>query len=333
VEEVELRNKHSGQFKTFYHRPPRPMLAAGQKAFIKLLLALWLCYLVAGCTPDTAPHLPVKAVRYWSVPPQGASIPAPRALTISADGEVYVLDDGGRVLVFDGEGKLKRQWDMPESDVGNPEGICLFKDGRVAVADTHYHRVMFFDRDGEVLGMLGSLGKEPGQFIYPVAIVQDNTENFYVAEYGDNDRIQKFSVDGSVLLEFGSFGTETGQFQRPSGIVWRDGKIYAVDAFNNRIQVFSDSGEFLQILGDSDQSASLHYPYDISVTADGSLYVIEYGAGRVSKFDLQGRLLGRYGTTGRGDSQFVTPWGLTVDSQSRVLVADTGNRRIVELDQ
>jgi hypothetical protein len=41
--------------------------------------------------------------------------------------------------------------------------------------------------------------------------------------------------------------------------------------------------------------------------------------------------LGRYGSIGTDEGQFATPWGISVDRQSRVYVADTGNRRIVEL--
>jgi DNA-binding beta-propeller fold protein YncE len=51
----------------------------------------------------------------------------------------------------------------------------------------------------------------------------------------------------------------------------------------------------------------------------------------MTKFDLDGRLLGRFGTTGSGAGQFATPWGIAVDAQKRIYVADTGNRRVVEL--
>src|SRR5262249_9572977 len=154
-------------------------------------------------------------------------------------------DTGGRVLVFDSNGKLAREWKMPEYDVGRPEGDCVFKDGRVVVTDTHYSRVVFFDRTGKLLSMSGSFGHEPGQFIYPVGITQDDAENYYVCEYGSNDRVQKFSVDGELLLQFGAFGTAPGEFQRPSGVLWHQGKVYVADAMNNRIQMFSDQGEFL----------------------------------------------------------------------------------------
>ncbi len=327
--EVELRDERSGESRRFFHRPSGNGMAAGTRVTLKVLALLLFCLLSAGCGSET--HEPTGQFQHWPMPADGATIPAPRAMHISdADGELYVLDDAGRVLVFDFDVNLKRQWRMPESSVGNPEGLCLLPDGRLVVADTHYHRLVFFDRKGKLLGTQGSHGEEPGQFIYPVAVVTDDAGNLYVGEYGGNDRVQKFSADGKFLLEFGGFGTEPGEFQRPSGLVWWDHKIYVADSFNNRLQLFSDDGDFLRILGGNQSSSGLHYPYDITLGPQGDLFVVEYGAGRVSRLDLEGNLLARFGTSGLGDGEFKTPWGLAVSGDSRVFVADTGNRRIVE---
>ena len=259
-------------------------------------------------------------------------IPAPRAITTGPDDSIYVLDNAGRVLVFDREGKPTRQWNMPESKVGNPEGVCLLRDGCIAVADTHYHRVVFFTADGRVASMLGKEGQGPGEFIWPVAVIEDDAGQLFVSEYGGNNRVQKFDVNRQFVLSFGSRGDQPGEFQRPSGMVWVEDRLYIVDAFNDRIQVFDGEGRFLEILGPQDESSRLHYPYDIALGPDGDLFVVEYGAGRVSRFDLRGKLLGRFGSTGSGQDQFGTPWGLAVDSTRRVWVADTRNRRLVSLD-
>jgi len=256
-------------------------------------------------------------------------IPQPRDVAIGLDDEKVVLDNGGRVLVYDAAGELIRKWDMPESSVGNPEGACVLPDGRIVVADTHYHRVVTFDPQGNVVGMFGELGRGPGQFIYPVAVTTDPAGNLYVAEYGGNDRIQKFDRTGTLIGQFGSFGTGNGQFQRPSGLVWCDGTLYVVDAFNGRVHVFTDSGSYRGLLGTS--GAGLHYPYDLSLGPDGRLYVVEYGAGRITVLTTDGIVVARYGTTGSGQGQLATPWGLGVDSAGRIWVADTGNRRIVEI--
>lgn len=37
---------------------------------------------------------------------------------------------------------------------------------------------------------------------------------------------------------------------------------------------------------------------------------------------------GMWGSRGTGDGQFISPWGIAVDSQGNVYVADKGNHRI-----
>jgi iron(III) transport system ATP-binding protein len=332
VAELELRHEPTGAVRTFYHRPSANHLAQGTRILLKALVCLLLCLHLAGCRQSAVgPAISVREVHLWSVPPEETLQPAARSLTIGNQGEVIALDTAGRVLVFAPDGSIKRQWKMPDTKIGKPEGVCVLRDGRIVVGDTHYHRVVVFHADGTLAYMFGKEGQGPGEFIYPVAVAKDAQENLYVAEYGSNDRVQKFTADGKFILAFGAFGTKPGEFQRPSGLVWRDGKIYAADAFNNRIQVFTDDGKFLQILDSTNQPLGLRLPYDLKLGADDTLYAVEYGAGRVTRFDLNGRTLGRYGSTGTGMGQFATPWGIAVDTQKRIYVADTGNRRVVEL--
>ena len=332
VAELEVRHEPTGAVHTFYHRPSSNHLARGARIVLKTLVCLLLCLHVVGCRQSfTGPAIPVAQVHLWSVPPEGLLQPAVRSLTIGNHGEVIALDTAGRVLVYAADGSIARQWWMPDTKIGKPEGVCVLRDGRIVVGDTHYHRVVIFDADGKTFKTFGKEGQGPGEFIYPVAVAKDAQENLYIAEYGSNDRVQKFTSDGKYLLAFGAFGTKPGEFQRPSGLVWHDRKIYAADAFNNRIQVFSDDGKFLKILDSSEQPLALRLPYDLKLGADNTLYAVEYGAGRVTRFDLDGRVLGRYGTTGAGLGQFATPWGIAVDSQKNIYVADTGNRRVVEL--
>jgi iron(III) transport system ATP-binding protein len=369
----QFRDERTQQLRSIWHRTADCGLQRGSRVLLRLCAVLVLLLLVVGCQRSSAsPAISVTAFRTLPLPVEGATIPAPRSVAVSADGEVYVLDKAGRVLVYDSGGEFDRSWWMPDHEIGKPEGICILDDGRVVVADTHYHRVVTFDRSGNVLDMFGELGEAPGQFIYPVSVTRDAVGNLYVAEYGGNDRIQKFTREGEWVLTMGSFGTGAGQFQRPSGIVWRannasasvsdssapgtsgrgasaGGTLYVADAINNRIQAFADDGEFLGIVagwdgggaevsggaaqsGAADASGiSLEYPYDIALGPDRNLYVVEYAAGRVTALTAEGKLIGAYGQSGREDAQFWTPWGIAVGSGGRIYVADTGNKRIVEL--
>lgn len=332
IEEVHILHQESQTAHTFYHRPARPLLQKGDRVSIRLLMILFCLFWGVGCNPDSAPELTFSEIKQWLVPPEGIKIPAPRSVNIGPKDELYVLDNAGRVLVYNSDNKLVRQWKMPDSEVGKPEGVCFLKNGQIAVADTHYHRVVFFDEQGNVQKMLGEYGEGSSQFIYPVSVVQDPAGNIYVCEYGNNDRVQKFSEEGEYLLEFGKVGTGPGEFQRAAGMLWHNGKIYVADAINNRIQVFSDMGIFLEILGTKTGGIPLYYPYDIAIDrTQEELYIVEYGAGRVTKTNLDGRILGRFGKTGMNQGEFLTPWGVAVNSKEQVFVADTGNRLIVKL--
>ena len=332
VAEVELEHEPSGQKRRFYHQPAAGGLRENDRARIRLLVMLLMMVfgVLSGCDRYSEVVLPEDQVRHWAMPPAQLKIPQPRAVAIGRNNEVLVLDTAGRVLVFDEGGKLLRHWWMPEYEHGRPEGLCVLADGRIAVADTHYHRVVFFDQQGNVLDMMGSMGKEAGQFVYPVTVVTDDSQHLYVCEYGDNDRVQKFTADGTFVLEFGGVGTEPGRFQRTAGMVWHDGRIYVADAANHRVQVFTDSGQFIAVLEPPDGSLDLKFPYDLALGPDEALYVAEYGAGRITKLSLDGQLLARYGQRGSGPGNLAAPWGLAVDRNLRLIIADTGNRRIAE---
>ena len=45
----------------------------------------------------------------------------------------------------------------------------------------------------------------------------------------------------------------------------------------------------------------------------------------------EGKLLGQLGHSGSGEGEFGTPWGVAIDAQMRIRIADTKNRRIVTL--
>jgi ABC-type multidrug transport system ATPase subunit/DNA-binding beta-propeller fold protein YncE len=347
VAETRLEHTESGRQRTFLHRATH-RLREGQRVALRVLCVLML--LLAACGDGgPAGNMPVQDLRAWTMPRHELSVPGPRGVAVAyVDDaqELYVLDRGGRVVVFDPEGQVLRQWNMPKSRMGTAEGICVTQDGRVAVADTHYFRLLFFDREGRLLRSIGKLdasgeptyGSGEGEFMYPVGVAQDADGFLYVCEYGDADpgdnagagRVQKFTAEGEHVLTFGESGLGPGQFQRPAGVTCSEGQVYVADGANNRVSVFTTDGEFLRDLaGGADWQFA--YPYDVAFGPKGRLFVAEWDGGRVTCVTRQGKLIGRFGSVGRGIGQFHMPWGIDVDRKGRVYVADTGNSRIVEI--
>ncbi|WP_145073834.1 6-bladed beta-propeller [Poriferisphaera corsica] len=304
-------------------------------------------------------ELDIAEVRRWVVPAEGSGVPAPRSITIGPDDQVLVLDNGGRVLVYSKDGTFLKRWDMPTNEDGNPEGACWLRDGRIVVADTHYYRLVVFNEHGDVVEMRGEKSEsgEAGKYIFPVDIVQDKEDGrVYVAEYGGNDRVQVFEEDGSYVMSFGKMGTGPGEFQRCAGMFLRGDEVWVADAVNGRVHIFGKDGGFRRMLGQEKKIDDIssngeidviagsddglrrgpwgelifNYPYDIAEGDDG-VYVLEWGGGRFVKVGFDGEVKGYYGEPGSKLGEFRTPWGIGVDSRGKLRVADTENRRIVEV--
>ena len=321
---------HSGQGERLViHRTGLP-LSRGMHVVLRVLGCLVAALILAGCGAKPK-VVAVRNVRVTAMPSLGASIPAPRGIALTADGRVIAIDTAGRVTVFGRDWTVQRQWSMPEVEVGKPEDLTVLHDGSIAVPDTHYHRVLIVDETGHEVRRFGSYGRGPGQFIYPVSVAEDDRGRLYVCEYGGHDRVQIFSAAGEYEGEFGSFGTGAGQMQRPSGIVWHAGKVYVSDAVNGRILIFSDTGEFLDFLGPESAPLALDFPYDLALGQDDTLWIPEWGAGCLRHVSLAGGDLGRYGRPGSDSGALSTPWGVACRGKRGPVIADTGNRRLVEL--
>jgi len=255
----------------------------------------------------------------------------PRAMAIDGQDRIYLVDMTARIQVFDTQGRFSHGWQTPDHQTGKPSGLSIGRQGQVLVADTHYFQLLVYSPEGTWLRTIGgTAGHEPGQFGLVTDAVQDSAGNYYIAEYGEYDRIQKFSPDGRFLLQWGGHGSQPGQFVRPQNLaIDQEDNIWVADACNHRIQIFDNRGNLLNHWGsEGGAPGQLYYPYDLVVTPEGTVYVCEYGNHRVQKFTRDGRSLGCWGTHGRGEGQLHNPWALVRDSQGKIHVLDTNNHRV-----
>lgn len=256
----------------------------------------------------------------------------PRAAAFDAENHLYLADLTDRIQVFDRDGKYLRGWRTPDFNVDGPSGLTVDRYGRLLVADTHFYRVLVYSGSGDLLFQIGDgvQGTTPGRFGYPTDVVIDRAGNFYVAEYGENDRIQVFSPEGKWLRQWGGHGYEPGEFLKPRSLaIDANDRLYVADSCNHRIQVFDTQGKLLNSWGSrGDQPGQMSYPYDLAIGRDGFLYVCEYGNNRVQKFTLDGRSVAVWGSAGRGPGQLFNPYALAVDSASSVSVVDSNNHRV-----
>lgn len=259
-----------------------------------------------------------------------AQFEKPRALAVSPlDSTLVVIDRQGRVQVFDADGEFVREWLMPEIEKGTPTGCSLDAQNSLAIADTHYHRIMIYNLEGELQQQFGEYGGEPGQMIYPTDVVRDEEGDFYITEYGDTDRVMKYSKDGEFITQWGERGPAPGQFQRPMSLTIHQERLYVADTCNHRLQVYDLTGRRLAVFGGlGDAPGLFKYPYDVAVDQQGRVYVCEYGGNRVQRLSAEGEPQAVWGGFGREPGQMCSPWGCAIDTRGRLIVADTMNHRI-----
>ncbi len=304
---------------------------AGVRHAMGLPLALSLLFAGAGCGKD-GPDAEPKVISAFGKTGEGpGEFLYPRVIDLENDGSVVVVDKTGRMQRFTPNGQYVGVARMPLVEAGKPTGMSVHTDGRLFVADTHYHRVAIFAPEGQFVGEFGKYGQEDGCFIYPTDVAFAPDGRIFVSEYGGNDRVSVFASDGSFLFSFGSAGTGEGQFSRPEALCV-DGarqRLYVADACNHRIAVYDLDGHVQSYIGAAGRGpGQLRYPYGLALLADGTLVVCEFGNNRIQLFSSQGRSLAVYGRAGRQLGQLAYPWAVTVDSQRRAYVVDAGNNRI-----
>ena len=299
------------------------------------VVALVLASAVAGCSDDPPPSGQLESVWGRRGTTDGR-LQKPRAMAVDQDDRLYIVDMSARIQVFNSDGQLVAgPWRTPAWENGKPTGLLVDRDGNLAVADTHYYRVLFYSPSGTLLTdrtIGGRAGQGPGEFGLVTDVVQDSQGFYYVAEYGDNDRIQKFTADGRYVLGWGGHGSGPGQFRRPQNMVIdTSDRIWVADACNHRIQVFDGTGKLVKIWGTQGRAAGqLSYPYDLILHGD-HVYICEYGNNRIQKFTRDGRSLGCWGTSGRATGQLHNPWALVTNSQGEIFVLDTNNHRVQQI--
>ena len=295
---------------------------------ILLLLAGWSCLPRPGGEPSTAKVIGRRGL-------SAGRFHKPRAMAIDARHQLYVVDMTARIQVFDEAGNFVRQWRTPDWKRGKPTGLTVDRRGNLRVADTHYHRILTYTPEGELLGdqtLGGTWGPGAGEFGFVTDVVDDSQGNLYVAEYGEWDRVQKFDADGNFLLQWGGHGSGPGQFLRPQALkVDELDRVWVADACNHRIQVFDASQQpvrQVQCWGHQGTApGALRYPYDLWLTDWRTVMICEYGNSRIQEFTRAGDFLRQWGGPGHAQGEFHSPWAIVMDAD-RLFVLDTLNHRI-----
>ena len=137
--------------------------------------------------------------------------PSPRdfvghlTINVSRDGLVYAADrNANRIHVTRKDGTFIAEWVLaPSTGVGGSTGGIAFSPDReqrlLYISDLTNNRIWFLNRaDGRVVGELGRMGENGGQFFGLHMIAVDSQGNVYTGEVFQGERVQRFVPAGSA---------------------------------------------------------------------------------------------------------------------------------------
>lgn len=190
-------------------------------------------------------------------------------------------------------------------------------------------------------------------------ITTDPEGNIYISHRSQN-RIRKISPGGiiSTIAGNGIAGYDgdgglaiEAALNFPAGLVFKGGNLFVADRNNHRIRRIDSSGIITTFAGTGipdccadggpATEASLHFPSDIAVDVEGNLYISDRSNNRIRKVDTNGIIttIAGLGAPGyKGDfgpaknSLLKYPFGICLDSNGNLYIADRGNNRIRKID-
>ena len=209
------------------------------------------------------------------------------------EGRLYVGEySGGRIQVFDANGKFLRQFFVGDKDA-SIDGLAVDRAG-----------VVYATVDGNLTRWNGQTGKALGSI-----------------DYDGGPRFGELALapDGSLYAMW--YERRYGIFTSLEGA--REDLVH-FDADGQVIKVLPGVISSL-----TDSLALTNY---LAIDGRGTLFIAPTHEAAIFKFDSQGKFITRLGSSGEGDSQFKDVGALAVDGQGRIFIEENSDISVLKAD-
>lgn len=203
----------------------------------------------------------------------------PLYVAVSPKGDVYITDrSAASIQIYSKDGKYISRF-IPKTDqadfVWSPLSLTFDKQGTMYVVDAqkNKHRILIFDKNGQLKREFGNEGTGDGEFEFPNGIAIRTNGDIFVAD-SNNSRIQVFTKTGKFKASFGKGGKSA--LGHPVALGFdSEGRVNVSDTFAHSVLVFNTSGKFLFKYGDyGDREGQFMFPMGLAVY-ENTVYVVD----------------------------------------------------------
>ena len=233
-----------------------------------------------------------------------------RSIAVDGAGNIYVGEySGGRIQVFDSEGKFVTQW------IANAKmplrGLAADRKGNVYVVQS-----------GNIQKFEGLSGKPLGELSYGEGwgfddIVATPDGGLTAAWYKNRDDIVRFDAGGHTVRTIKAAISSITEHSELDTRIAEDGvgNIYARGRFNNAVFKFGRDGKYINKFGSAgDKAGQFQAPVAIAVDGKGRVFVADMKG--IQMFDSDGRYLELF----KPDNGHAS--GMIFDDKGELLVVD-----------
>ena len=181
------------------------------------------------------------------------------------------------------------------------------------------------------------ISEKEKKLYYQVRFVCDKNDlELKISKFGSlsketgNVLVRNYTQLSKPVKVFGTFGEGKREFSGPKGVVIDNNnqRIFIVDCYNSRIQVWSMEGEYVSEFGKD----VLHWPWEI-ILCGNFIYISDTFKHLLSKWCMNTFTFVKKSKTSLGSApgQLNTPTGLDIDKEE-LFVVEHNNRRISVFD-
>ncbi|MFO1022088.1 MAG: peptidyl-alpha-hydroxyglycine alpha-amidating lyase family protein [Planctomycetales bacterium] len=293
---------------------------ADQKSAVRhlLIVVLSLCAGSSLWAKDYPGYSLEETITEYDVDPTWPKKPAHVAafgwvsgMAIDKEQRIWLFNKGNNpVQVYTKDGEFVRTWG--EKSFVDPHHLRIDSEGNIWVADFGLHIVQKYTPEGKLLltlGVRGESGEDDKHFYRPTDMAITPSGDIFVTDGYGNRRIVHYDKEGKFVKAWGKFGSKPGEFVLPHAIALdSQGKLYVADRNSARIQIFDQSGKFL------DQWSNLIMPWGLSINARDEIWVCGstphwwYRNGKYP--DVRDQVLMRFDTAGKVKQVWSVPLGV-----------------------
>ena len=195
--------------------------------------------------------------------------------------------------------------------------------------------VLCLDAENNKVATYKSSGKKvkdfAGEFSDLIAASVDD-QNVVIL---DDDKIKYYRLDGRMRFEVGGSGSEDGKLDSAGGLFLAKDNVYVADTGNQRIQIFSRDGIYLdKIINPEDSEKEIfREPQRVAVDGSGNMFVLDGETKQVLVFGPNRNLLYRIGGEEGQPNAYAELYDIAVDNDENLylLAAIEGNETTVQV--